>query len=705
MEGQSNINNKLKFKELKKIKTPQIGLVHKAIAAANSHNLIFICSDGNTVKAISNQILDDGFSDSGKDLQLSFRPTLLTVARYGYSSTLLVTGQNDTQNCPAVEAFDIDNLQSIGRLNLIELGNAEIVDYAWNPNYYESIVTLCTNRGHLVVVAIDRQIKGLSMVYNDPKYGALTCCWSPKGKNLAIGMQNGKILRLEPVITTSGFTFKEVANSVISLASPKITPEHQVVRLRWLNKTFLLSVHAKYRNPNGPDTIYSVITVKPSKPFLYWSNVCFENQIQSNYTVHLANLTNAVVCSSNASSEATVIGVNGSKEAKSNELKDWNSIIIDEEGARIELPLDANNRETYPLGMTTAYLTKFEHPILLFYSSDGHICSYVAIHSEGILKLPEFQQPLDCPIRVQAQPQQQPLNIPVRVPNQQQSLDSVLRAPTLRPLDAVLRASTLQPLDSTSRIPANQQPLDAAVRPQSQQPQIPAVQIQPQQPLVNSVRVQTISHIQIPPPTLSKDIKSIRDVIEFNQQYLTLFEEVNQLRDKFDEVSDMHTSYKEVRQLITQDISSLDLGMLENLYLVSHIRSVLKNKHSPRPIDPVLRDKYEKLKSKTRAISEQISNLNDQVDSSWENSRRNNNKKHRISSLETIYQTLATNHKIISLLKMKASNLKKNVLEESPAVEMKYEIRIREPYSKQQIFRELLASRNTVPVRRAVTNK
>lgn len=702
MEGQSNINNKLKFKELKKIKTPQIGPVHKAIAAANSHNLIFICSDGNTVKAISSQILDDGFSDSGRNLQLSFRPTLLTVARYGYSSTLLVTGQNDTQNCPVVEAFDIDNLQSIGRLNLTELGNAEIVDYAWNPNYYESIVTLCTNRGHLVVVAIDRKIKGLSMVYNEPQYGALTCCWSPKGKNLAIGMQNGKILRLEPVITTSGFTFKEVANSVITLASPKITPEHQVVKLRWLNKTFLLSVHAKYRNPNGPDTIYSVITVKPSKPFLYWPNVCFENQIQTNYTIHLANLTNAVVCSSNASSEATVIGVNGSKEAKSNELKDWHSVIIDEEGARIELPLDANNRETYPLGFTTAYLTKFEHPILLFYSSDGHICPYAAIHSEGILKLPEFQQPLDCPIRVQAQ--QQPLNIPVCVPNQQQMLDSVLRAPTLQPLDSTLRAPTLQPIDSTISIPT-QQPLNATVRLPTQQSQSSAIQIQPQQPLVNSVRVQTTQHIQIPTPTLSKDIKSIRDGIEFNQQYLTLFEEVNQLRDKFDEVLDMHTSYKEVRQLITQDISSLDLGMLENLYLVSHIRSVLKNKHSPRPIDPVLRDKYEKLKSKTRAISEQISSLNDQVDSSWENSRRNNNKKHRISSLETIYQTLATNHKIISLLKMKASNLKKNVPEESPAVEMKCEIRIREPYSKQLSFRELLASRNTVPVRRAVTNK
>lgn len=183
--------------------------------------------------------------------------------------------------------------------------------------------------------------------------------------------------------------------------------------------------------------------------------------------------------------------------------------------------------------------------------------------------------------------------------------------------------------------------------------------------------------------------------IKSNQEYSKSLEEVNQLRSKLNEILDLQASYKEVFHVILQDIDSLDLGMLENLYLISYIRSVTRNKHCPRPLDPMLRDKLDKLKRKTAAISDKLSQLNDQVDRSWENSRGN---KKSPRPLEMIYQTLATNHKIISLLKKKAASLKKKVPEESH--ELKCEIIIREPFPKQESFRELLASRSQVPVRR-----
>lgn len=777
MEGGSLISGKLKFVELVKTKISQVNSAQKAIAAANQHNLIFVCSGPNAIKAVSSQILSEGRSDVEQQISLTFRPTLLTVARYGFSSVLLVAGFNETQNCPVIEAFIIDNLESIGRLVLTELGCCEIVDYAWNPNYFESIVALCTNNGHLLIVALDKKTKGVSLVYRSQQYGALTCCWSPKGKNLALGTQNGKILRLEPVISSSGFTFKEVANSILTLSCPKISPSHQVVKLRWLNRTFLLCVHARLGNPKGTDTIYSVITVKPSKPFNYWSNICFENQVQSNYTVHLVNLTNVVVCASSASGEAAVVGVDGAEAAKSNELKDWSSIVIDEEGARIELPLDANNRETYPIGATTAFLKNNKQPIIVFCTSDGYILPYLADHHEGILKLPEFQQPLDCPINVpkssldevsslgsilsssilsppklqlsqtqQSQIQQPAQNLQQQSPQnlQQASFQSSpLQQSQFQPLPALkppqftpspfqsIPAPTLgfgssklqqqqqqQPLSLKTSSPASslitsQQNQQAQVALPKVVPESSSSEAQDRSVSITSVTTSTKTELlnsqpSVPllqPSDLSKEIENIKNGIKYNQEYLSLLEEVNRLRTKFDGISEIHTTHREVFQVVKHDIESLDLGMLENLYLIEYIKGVSQKKHPSRALDPMLLKKVESIKVKSRSMAERIKELNDLVDMSWENYSRGT-KKRRISSLDIIYQTLATNHKIIALLKKKAAGLKSLRPEESPVVEIKSGITIRElQLPKQRALRELLSSRSTVPVRRAGLNK
>lgn len=855
MEGQTLPSNKLKFFESKrKLKVTQNVIdsrCQKMIASANNNGLLVIGCEDQTIKGIrTDQLLDFNQSKGQSEIvnvdqfvfihQLSFRPTLLTVARYGYSSILLVAG---VQNYPVIEVYDLDLQNPVGKLELNEFAGAEIVDYAWHPNYFDSIVALCSSKGHLIVVGINKKDRGVVMVYKNAQYGALTCCWSPKGKNLAVGMINGCIFRLEPIIGRNSFTFKEVDKSKLIFSHPKISPDHQVVKLRWVNKTFLLSVHAKLNNPNGSDTIYSIITVKPSKPYLYWTNICFENQVMSNYVVHLANFTNSVICATSAASEAAVIGVLGLKETTTNELNDWNSLIIDEEGARIELPLDANNRETFPRGLTTAFIknTSFQEvvnrPILIFLTSDGLICPYAAIHSEDILKLPEFQPSqtfeIDVPIQsstltgsafggspsfakgptlggpatfssglslgslstggfssggfgaapsfqnslagLQSNIQNaassfggaptfqnsfqnlaggfssslsgnfQPINLstatPVSFP--QKSEPVKIDPPKLEP--SKLEPSKLEPtkFEPTKSEPAKLEPAkfeQAKIEPTKPEPsrleltkteparlaltktEPASLELTKTEParleptrteptkldsIKDGTKVQSISDAEsgINFEDLLKfpqEICEIKKKLDFNEAYLTIFDELNHLRDRLDEVHDIHSSHQEALYAVKEDIHALDLEMLETLYLIEYIKTHRSKKKS---IDPITLKKLEKMKMQLKQIEQKLEELNDHVDVAWEDFvRRKNaleNKGKRINSLDVIYRTLVTNQKVINVLKKKVVVPTQSITApKRPNQAFAFSIQRKEvDHSK---FKEILALRNVVPVRRPV---
>lgn len=822
MEGGSIISSKLKFVESKKKfrVSPNFNnnSTKKLITSANNHGLVIVACSDNTIKSASVDLLNLQDKPEIVNLtqfrfitNLTFKPTLITVARYGFSSVLLICGQSEVNQCPVVEAIDLDTQESIGKQELPELGDSEIVDYAWHPNYYDSIVALCTNSGCLLTLGINRKTRCVSMLFNDPLYGALTCCWSPKGKNLAIGMINGQILRLEPVITTDTFNYKKVDKSVLTFNH--IKQDHQVTKLRWINKTFLMSVHSRPANTAGPETVYSLITVKPDKPYLYWTNLIFENQNLPNYIVHLVNLSNSVFCMSNASGEAAVIGVDGAKEAKTNELNDWRSIIIDEEGARIELPLDGNNRETYPMGVTTAFLknNSIDQPIVIFYTSDGVICPYLASHAENILKLPEFQQPQDCPVTLKAPPpvpQQQnifggmmnsfSLSAPQKLstpwaslsqqpqPLQQQQQPQVpqpqaqpnifssmtssfnLTAP-LKSLSTTWGSLSLQaqpqaqaetqkePLALLNPEPKQQQqqsqpPPQLQIQQQLQAPPQTQPRIQSQPPSQSQIQASLQKQIQAPPlalpqsqsqspsqaqaqaPTLSQpktqsqpqsqtqnqaiikkfieDIGTIKKGIEFNEVFMSLLDEVNSLRVDLDEVQEIHKIHHDALETIKEDVDSLDIGMLENLYLIEYIKT--RSRSRRKSVHPLIYKKVEGIKVKSKMIAGKLRELENHVEAAWEEFVRRNaleNKNRKINSVDIVYKTLANNQKIIKVLKNKVAdhndskelnvtNLSMSSLKSPNDSTYSSMIVPTVNASKIRAFREYLSSRGVAPVRR-----
>lgn len=710
MEGQSTVTNKLRFVESKvKIQTGEsvTSPYTKLVAAANNHDLTLIgFESSHSVKAIATSNLLD--FDSAKnttltkeasnfvfDFTLTFKPAIVTVARYGFSSTALVIGQNQSSNTPQAAVIDLDKKSLLRCISLNELANSNVVDYAWHPNYYNSIIALCTDSGCLAVLAIDMNRGTLALVYNNPQYRCLTCCWSPKGKNLAIGMENGRIMRLEPVISTNSFNFKEVNKSVMTINYPKITPQHRLIRLSWINRYMLLSVHAK--GGSCPETVYSTVTIKQSKPFRHWSNICFENPSGEAYSVYLANLSNIVICSSCMSSEAAVIGVDGAKEAEANEIDDWKSLVIDEEGARMDLPLDSNNMETYSRGITVALSSN--QLILIFYTNAGLICPYAAMHSENILKVPELQQALECPMALPEPP-------------------PALPEPTLQLKPATIPSTSFMSLSlAVADTPSQNQgqslfSLKPAVLPEPVNLQKSAPIAKPADPPKPISPPRQVPPVKDPKEFL-RDLKLVKAEIEFNSVYLSMLEDITHIHNDLVELQELHKLHRDAIEVFKEEVDSLDIGILEDLYLIEYIKSRSKGQCRKKSLDPVTLKKVEQIKQKTRLLADKIKDLDVHVDVSWEDFLRRrtaldskSRNPMRLTSLDMIYKTLAINQKIINVMKKRLANLacSPEVTKKLPLNQEYYNAgpeRCEVDSNKMKVFRGFLASRCTVPVRQS----
>lgn len=182
---------------------------------------------------------------------------------------------------------------------------------------------------------------------------------------------------------------------------------------------------------------------------------------------------------------------------------------------------------------------------------------------------------------------------------------------------------------------------------------------------------------------------------------MSLFEELNHLRDRFDEAFDLHKAHREALDAVKDDIDNLDLEVLETFYLIEYVKSRLSCDIKKKSLDPITLKKMNETKVKLKHIEAKLEELNDHVDVAWEEFvRRRSNKERRVSSIDTIYKALATNQKVITLLKRKVEiEPERHVgmtcnADKNPVIRPKIEDHSR--------FKEFLASRGVVPVRKPI---
>lgn len=188
--------------------------------------------------------------------------------------------------------------------------------------------------------------------------------------------------------------------------------------------------------------------------------------------------------------------------------------------------------------------------------------------------------------------------------------------------------------------------------------------------------------------------------MDYNAAYLSIFDELNHIRGKLDDISDIHATHSEALSAVKNDIDSLDLEVLETFYLIEYIRSRRDSSSKKKSLDPSTTKKIDTFKLKLKQIEDNLDQLNDHVDVAWEDfvRRKSKNERSASTSIDMIYKTMATNQKIINALKKKV-----DVQPEKPSPALKkssQSLVIQSCSQSNSKFEEFLASRSVVPVRK-----
>lgn len=199
--------------------------------------------------------------------------------------------------------------------------------------------------------------------------------WSPRGKQLVVGSSTGTLTQYTP-------TLKAMKSCPApSLGQDSAPPA--VLALKWLSSFQFLAV---YRDQDRPAAV--VVNAPKAGPvsFVNFDDVCYGGgggRRRQFYLLHVQTWSVALL----ASADSVEVGVLATAEEDPTAWRQW----VLEDAARAELPMAADRRETFPLGMALDTgnarqlpwgdnLVLPPPPVLLALSDDGDLCLFLAVN-------------------------------------------------------------------------------------------------------------------------------------------------------------------------------------------------------------------------------------------------------------------------------------------------------------------------------------
>ncbi|KAH9495683.1 hypothetical protein Btru_016030 [Bulinus truncatus] len=253
-------------------------------------------------------------------------------------------------------------------INVSQSGS--VLDLSWNPTVY-TMLAVCTSDG--IVELIDVADKPRVIASLPASVGATCFCWSPKGKQLLVGKIDGTLSQFDH-----------------SLAEKKLWPSpdilnepHSVLDVVWQSThTFIAAYVPVGAQPSDQPTVILTSANKDKVNHINFYDVCFGNgeERQPQYYFHQILKWEMILIASSNATEATVIGKN--LDDKIN-WEHWNL----EDCSRAQLPLTADQNDSFPVGMTVDYspmkqITISETkllppcPVMYILSTDGILLAY-----------------------------------------------------------------------------------------------------------------------------------------------------------------------------------------------------------------------------------------------------------------------------------------------------------------------------------------
>ncbi|KAG5897453.1 hypothetical protein JTB14_002714 [Gonioctena quinquepunctata] len=309
---------------------------HSLISCASRFGLFFVGSNTNNLQAIQLKCVEN-YTAKDKDVANYPRrnvalPSPAKHVSVNCDSTILaVVVEKDT--CPTVIFYDVLSFYKqtpviIREVRLSVNPGVRVSEVNWNPAL-PLIFTACKSDGTLGVY----ELKDNSIDINELPSAAETTsfCWSPKGKQIAVGSKNGKITQYKPDL-----------KAVKVINEPQLGGPHSLISLQWVSNYQFIGVYQS-AEPEGQAKVVVVDSSKTGETnYTNYEDVCYSGtgRLPQFYMLFQQHWNLLMVASSNS----TEVGVLGST------ADTWTQWIISD-SARAELPLSSDKQETLPVGL------------------------------------------------------------------------------------------------------------------------------------------------------------------------------------------------------------------------------------------------------------------------------------------------------------------------------------------------------------------